>query len=140
MITRTAHARWTGELKAGSGHVRLGSGAYEGKYSFGTRFEGAPGTNPEELLAAAHAGCYSMAFNLMMSMEGFTADFVDTTAQVQMDKVGPGMEIVGVNIVTKAKVPNISAEKFQELAENAKQNCIISKALSVPMTLHATLE
>ena len=140
MITRTASAKWTGELKTGSGHVRLGSGAYEGKYSFGTRFEGAPGTNPEELLAAAHAGCFSMAFNLMMSMEGFTADYVDTTAQVQMDKVGPGMGIVGVNIVTKAKVPNISAEKFQELAENAKANCIISKALSVPMTLHATLE
>jgi osmotically inducible protein OsmC len=140
MIVRKSSAKWAGELKTGSGHVRLGSGAFEGKYSFTTRFEGAPGTNPEELLAAAHAGCYSMAFNLMMSMAGFNAEYVDTTVEVQMDKVGPGMGIVGAKIITKAKVPGITAEKFQEIAENAKQNCIISKALSVPMTLEATLE
>lgn len=140
MITRSAQARWTGELKTGTGNIRLGSGAFEGKYSFGTRFEGAPGTNPEELLGAAHAGCYSMAFNLMMSMAGFAAEYVETKVDVQMDKVGPGMGIIGVKITTKAKVPNITAEKFQEIAENAKQNCIISKALSVPMTLEATLE
>ena len=140
MITRKSSAKWTGELKTGNGHLRLGSGAFEGKYSFGTRFEGDSGTNPEELVAAAHAGCYSMAFNVMMAKEGFTAEYVDTTAEVQMDKVGPGMEIVGVKITTKAKVPSISAEKFQELAENARQNCIISKALRVPLTLHATLE
>lgn len=140
MITRTSSAKWTGELKTGTGHVRLGSGAFEGKYSFTTRFEGAPGTNPEELLAAAHAGCFSMAFNVLMSKAGFNADYVDTTVEVHMDKVGAGMSIVGAKIITKAKVPGITAEKFHEIAEDAKQNCIISRALSVPMTLEATLE
>lgn len=138
MLVRKSHAKWAGELKSGTGHIKLGSGAFEGKYSFTTRFEGAPGTNPEELLAAAHAGCYSMAFNLMLSMAGFTAEYVDTTVEVNMDKVGAGMAIVGAKIITKAKVPNITAAQFQEIAENAKQNCIISKALSVPMTLDAT--
>jgi osmotically inducible protein OsmC len=119
MVTRTADARWTGELKTGTGHIRLGSGAYEGMYSFTTRFEGAPGANPEELLGAAHAGCFSMALNNSMFQAGHAPKSVFTTAEVQMDKVGPGMEIVGVKITTKAKVPSISAEKFQELAENA---------------------
>ena len=140
MITRKSSAKWAGELKTGTGHVRLGSGAFEGKYSFGTRFEGAPGTNPEELLAAAHAGCYSMALNLGISQAGFAAEYVDTTAEVQMDKVGAGMAIVNVKLTTKAKVPGLSKEKFAELAEGMKVNCIISKALSVPMTLDATLE
>lgn len=140
MITRKASAKWAGELKTGTGSVRLGSGAFEGKYSFGTRFEGAPGTNPEELLGAAHAGCYSMALNLGISQAGFAAEYVDTTAEVQMDKVGAGMAIVNVKLTTKAKVPGLSKEKFAELAEATKVNCIISKALSVPMTLDATLE
>ncbi|HRN54690.1 MAG TPA: OsmC family protein [Gemmatimonadaceae bacterium] len=140
MITRKAHAKWEGELKVGSGHLRLGSGAYEGKYSFGTRFEGAPGTNPEELLGAAHAGCFSMALNLGISQAGFAAEYVDSSAEVQMDKVGGGMAIVNIKLTTKAKVPGLSKEKFAELAEATKVNCIISKALSVPMTLEATLE
>lgn len=140
MITRKAHAKWEGELKTGTGNVRLGSGAYEGKYSFGTRFEGAPGTNPEELLGAAHAGCFSMALNLGISQAGFAAEYVDSTAEVQMDKVGGGMAIVNIKLTTKAKVPGLSKEKFAELAEATKVNCIISKALSVPMTLEATLE
>ncbi len=140
MITRKASAKWAGELKTGTGSVRLGSGAFEGKYSFGTRFEGAPGTNPEELLGAAHAGCFSMALNLGISQAGFAAEYVDTTAEVQMDKVGAGMAIVNVKLTTKAKVPGLSKEKFAELAEATKVNCIISKALSVPMTLDATLE
>lgn len=140
MITRKASAKWTGELKTGTGNVRLGSGAYEGKYSFGTRFEGAPGTNPEELLGAAHAGCFSMALNLGISQAGFAAEYVDSTAEVQMDKVGGGMAIVNIKLTTKAKVPGLSKEKFAELAEATKVNCIISKALSVPMTLEATLE
>lgn len=139
MITRRASAKWTGELKTGSGHIRLGSGAFEGKYSFTTRFEGAPGTNPEELLAAAHAGCFSMAFNLMLSSDGFAAEWVDSSVEVHMDKVGPGMGIVGVKIITKAHVPKISETQFQQIAEKAKENCIVSKALSVPITLDATL-
>ncbi len=140
MITRKASAKWVGELKSGSGNVRLGSGAFEGKYSFGTRFEGAPGTNPEELLGAAHAGCYSMALNLGISQAGFAAEYVDTTAEVQMDKVGAGMSIVNITLTTRAKVPGLSKEKFAELAEATKVNCIISKALSVPMTLVAALD
>lgn len=140
MITRTATAKWAGELKTGTGNLRLGSGAFEGKYSFGTRFEGAPGTNPEELLGAAHAGCFSMALNLGISQAGFTAEYVDSTAEVQMDKVGGGMAIVNIKLTTKAKVPGLSKEKFAELAEATKVNCIISKALSVPMTVEATLE
>jgi osmotically inducible protein OsmC len=139
MIVRKSQAKWTGELKSGSGHIKLGSGAFEGKYSFGTRFEGAPGTNPEELLAAAHAGCFSMAFNLMLSKEGFNAEYVEATVEVAMDKVGEGMEVTGAKIITKAKVPGIDAEKFQAIARNAKQNCIISKTLSIPITLDATL-
>lgn len=139
MIVRKSNAKWAGELKTGTGTVRLGSGAFEGKYSFGTRFEGAPGTNPEELLGAAHAGCFSMALNLGISQAGFAADYVDTTAEVQMDKVGGGMTIVNIKLTTSAKVPGLSKEKFAELAEATKVNCIISKALSVPMTLDATL-
>jgi osmotically inducible protein OsmC len=141
MITRKSDARWEGELKSGAGHIRLGSGAFEGKYSFGTRFEGAPGTNPEELLAAAHAGCYSMAFNLMLSMAGHNAKSIATTAEVHMDKVGAGMSITGITITTVGDVPGIKNEEFQTIAENAKVNCIVSKALSaVPMTLKATLK
>jgi osmotically inducible protein OsmC len=139
MLVRKSQAKWSGELKTGTGNIKLGSGAFEGKYSFTTRFEGAPGTNPEELLAAAHAGCFSMAFNLMLSMAGFNAEYVDTTVEVNMDKVGPGMAIVGAKIITQAKVPSITSAQFAEIAENAKQNCIISKALSIPMTLDATL-
>src|SRR5690606_10369643 len=108
--------------------------------SFGTRFEGAPGTNPEELLGAAHAGCFSMALNLGISQAGFAADYVDTTSEVQMDKVGDAMTIVNIKLVTKAKVPGLSKERFAELAEGTKKNCIISRALSVPMTLEATLD
>lgn len=140
MITRKADARWEGELKTGSGHIRLASGAFEGKFSFGTRFEGAPGTNPEELLAGAHAACFSMAFNLMLSLAGHSAQSVATTAEVQMERVGAAMEIIGITLTTVAEVPGIGADDFQTIAENAKTNCIVSKALkAVPITLKATL-
>lgn len=141
MITRKSDARWEGELKTGSGRIRLGSGAFEGKYSFGTRFEGAPGTNPEELLAAAHSACFSMALNLAISTAGHSAKSVATTAEVHMDKVGGGMTITGITLTTVAEVPGLKAEEFQALAENTKVNCIVSRALSaVPMTLKATLK
>lgn len=139
MITRKSDARWTGELKTGSGNIRLGSGAFEGKYSFGTRFEGAPGTNPEELLAAAHAGCYTMAFNLMLSQAGFNATSVATTVEVHMERVNEAMTITGITLTTVGDVPGIGKDKFLEIAENAKKNCIVSRALSVPMTLKASL-
>lgn len=141
MITRKSDARWEGELKTGSGTIRLGSGAFEGKYSFGTRFEGSPGTNPEELLAAAHAGCFSMALNLALSTAGHSAKSVATTAEVHMDKVGAAMTITGITITTVAEVPGLKPEEFQAFAESTKVNCIVSRALSaVPMTLKATLK
>jgi osmotically inducible protein OsmC len=139
MITRKADARWTGELKTGSGHLRLGSGAFEGQYSFTTRFEGTVGANPEELLGAAHAGCYSMALNNMMFLAGHTPKSVFTTAEVQLDKTEAGTSVVGIVLTTEAEVPGLTAEQFLAYAEDAKTNCIISRALSVPMTVKATL-
>ena len=141
MIQRNASAQWTGDLKAGAGSIRLGSGAFEGKYSFGTRFEGAPGTNPEELLGAAHAGCYSMALSLGLTQAGHTPVRVHTTATVQMDRVNEKMTIVGIALATEAEVPGMSNADFQKVAEATKDGCIISRALaSVPMTLTATLK
>jgi lipoyl-dependent peroxiredoxin len=140
MITRKADARWEGELKTGTGTIRLGSGAFEGKYSFSTRFEDQPGTNPEELVGAAHAGCFTMAFNARLSAAGHPAHSVATTAEVHMDKVGGGMVITGITLTTVADVAGITQEQFLTIAEDAKANCIISKALAaVPITLHATL-
>ncbi len=141
MIQRNASAQWNGDLKAGQGSIRLGSGAFEGKYSFGTRFEGAPGTNPEELLGAAHAGCFSMALSLGLTQAGHTPVRVHTTATVQMDRVAEKMTIVGIALVCEAEVPGVTNEVFQQVAEATKGGCIISRALaSVPMTLTATLK
>jgi len=141
MIQRNASAQWTGDLKAGQGSIRLGSGAFEGKYSFGTRFEGAAGTNPEELLGAAHAGCYSMALSLGLTQAGHVPTRVHTTATVQMDRVAEKMTIVGIALVCEAEVPGITNEAFQQVAEATKSGCIVSRALaSVPMTLTATLK
>lgn len=141
MIQRNATAQWTGDLKAGQGSIRLGSGAFEGKYSFGTRFEGAPGTNPEELLGAAHAGCFSMALALGLTQAGHLPTRVHTTATVQMDRVAEKMTIVGIALVCEAEVPGITNEAFQQVAEATKSGCIVSRALaSVPMTLTATLK
>jgi osmotically inducible protein OsmC len=138
-MDRKAEARWEGDLKSGKGSIKLGSGAFEGPYSFSTRFEEAAGTNPEELLGAAHAGCFTMALSLMLGTAGHAPKRLATTATVHLEKVGEGFSITGVDLVTQGEVPGIDATKFQELAENAKQNCIVSRALSVPMTLKATL-
>ena len=102
MIQRTATAQWHGDLKAGQGAIRLGSGAFEGKYSFGTRFEGAPGTNPEELLGAAHAGCFSMALALGLTQAGHTPVRVHTTATVKLERVQEKMTVVGIHLETEA--------------------------------------
>lgn len=141
MIQRKSSAQWNGDLKAGNGTMRLGSGAFEGKYSFSSRFENAPATNPEELLGAAHAGCYSMALSLGLTQAGHTPVRISTTATVQMDRVNEKMTIVGIALATEAEVPGISKEKFLEVAEATKSGCIVSRALaSVPMTLTATLK
>lgn len=139
MINRKADARWEGDLKGGKGHLKLGSGAFEGGYSFGTRFEGAPGTNPEELLGAAHAACFSMAFALGLSQAGHQPRHVSTNATVHLDKVGGGMGITGISLETTASVDGISDADFQRIANETKDGCIVSRALkAVPMTLKAT--
>ena len=138
-MDRTAEARWEGDLKGGRGRIRLGSGAFEGSYSFGTRFEGAPGTNPEELLGAAHAGCFTMALSLFLTTAGHPPTRLETTATVHLNKVGENFSITGIDLVTRGTVPGVTAADFQRMAEDAKANCIVSRALSVPMTLTATL-
>ena len=140
MPTRNAQATWTGNLKEGSGSIKLGSGAFEGKYSFGTRFEGAPGTNPEELVGAAHAGCYSMALAAGLGKNGFNPQTVHTTAAVTLEKVGEGFKITKIKLVSEANVPNIDNAKFQEIAIATKSGCPISQALAAtPIELEAKL-
>jgi osmotically inducible protein OsmC len=140
MINRTANAKWEGDLKSGKGSIKLGSGAFEGKYSFGTRFEDAAGTNPEELIGAAHAGCFTMALSHALAGAGHVPTSVETTATVHLDKVGDGMSITGIDLVTAGRVAGLSAAEFQRFAEDAKANCIVSRALAaVPMTVAATL-
>ena len=140
MIKRKAEARWEGELKTGKGNIKLGSGAFEGPYSFGTRFEGAPGTNPEEMLGGAHAACFSMALSLALTQAGHAPKSVATTATVQLDQTGAGFSITGIALDTKVELKGLPGAEFQRFAEEAKNNCIVSRALSsVPMTLKAAL-
>jgi lipoyl-dependent peroxiredoxin len=139
-MDRTASAKWTGDLRTGSGTIRLGSGAFEGAYSFKTRFEGAPGTNPEELLGAAHAGCFTMALSLGLTQAGHPPRSLETSAVVHLNKVGEGFGITGIDLTTRGDVPGLSEAEFQRLALDAKVNCIVSRALAgVPMTLSATM-
>ena len=141
MITRKADAHWAGELKTGKGTITLGSGAFKGPFSFGTRFEGAQGTNPEELIGAAHAGCFSMDLNNRLAMAGHLPTSIATTAEVTADKVDGKFTIVGIALTCVGTVPGIDAATFQKFAEETKSGCIISRALSaVPMTLNATLK
>lgn len=140
MPVRNASATWNGDLKAGNGSVKLGSGAWEGKYSFGTRFENSPGTNPEELIAAAHAGCFSMALSAGLGKNGFAPQRVSTTAKVSIDPVTGGFKITKIQLVCEAVVPNIDEAKFQEIATATKTGCPVSGALSaVPIELEAKL-
>lgn len=139
-MDRKASARWDGDLKGGTGKLRVGSGAFEGAYSFATRFEDAPGTNPEELLGAAHAGCFSMALANAMAMAGHKPNHVETDAVVHLGRGDDGVAIRGIDLTTRGDVPGLSAEEFTRFAEETKTGCIISRALaSVPMTVKATL-
>lgn len=130
MPVRKASAVWEGSLREGKGTMKLSSGAYEGAYSFGTRFEETPGTNPEELIGAAHAGCYSMAFSGDLGRAGFTPDFVRTTANVHIERGESGFSITKIELNMEAKVPGIDAAKFQEIAEVSKRGCPVSRALA----------
>ena len=139
-MKRTAEARWNGGLLKGNGTMRLGSGAYEGKYSFGSRFEEEPGTNPEELIGAAHAGCFSMALSGALGKEGHDPQSVETKAVVHLEKQDAGFAITLIELTTHAVIPNISEEEFLEFAEGAKANSPVSRALAaVPIRLEATL-
>jgi osmotically inducible protein OsmC len=140
MAIRKASAIWKGDLKAGKGTLALGSGAFEGAYSFASRFEEGQGTNPEELLGAAHAGCFSMAFAHGLAEAGFEARAVRTAASVQLLKRDDGFAIASIELVCEADVPRIDPERFQALAEAAKAGCPISKALkAVEIRLQAKL-
>jgi lipoyl-dependent peroxiredoxin len=130
MAIRTGQGIWEGDLKSGKGKVKLGSGAFEGQYSFSSRFEDGIGTNPEELIGAAHAGCFSMALSGALAEAGFTPKKIETTAKVHLNKTSHGFKITSIELYTNANVPMIDNKRFQELAENAKKNCPVSQALS----------
>jgi osmotically inducible protein OsmC len=130
MPIRTATARWQGNLTEGSGTVHTGKGGLSGNYSFKSRFEEGEGTNPEELIGAAHAGCFSMAFSKGLADAGFTPNSVDTTAKVHLDKVDGGFGVTRIELDTVGDVPGIDEGTFQKIAEGAKENCPISRLLS----------
>ena len=130
MAVRKAEAVWEGNLKQGKGTMKLGSGAFEGAYSFASRFEEGKGTNPEELIAAAHAGCFSMAFSLFLEMAGYKSERVHTVASVRIEKVGEGIRITTIDLDTEARVPGIDEKTFIERAEAAKNGCPVSAALA----------
>jgi len=140
MAQRTASAIWQGGLKDGQGTMKLGSGAYEGKYSFGSRFEEEPGTNPEELVGAAHAGCFSMALSGALGKAGHTPNRISTQAKVHLALGAAGAYISKIELDCQAEVPGIEADAFAEIAESAKKNCPVSKALTgVEIELDAKL-
>ena len=140
MPIRVAEATWNGDLFKGKGEVKLGSGAFKGSYSFGTRFEEQPGTNPEELIGAAHAGCYSMALAAGLGKAGFAPTRVHTAAKVTIEKVGEGFKITKIVLTCEAQVPNVDPAKFQEIAEKTKTGCPVSQALAAtPIELYAKL-
>ncbi|MGD1890575.1 MAG: OsmC family protein [Cyclobacteriaceae bacterium] len=140
MAVRKANAQWQDGLKEGKGNLSLGSGAFEGNYSFLSRFEEGSGTNPEELIAAAHAACFSMALSAGLEKAGFQPESVKTEALVKLVQSDGGFSITKIDLVSEAKVPNISEEDFQEQANGAKENCPVSKVLKgAEITLDATL-
>ena len=140
MPTRKATATWEGTLREGQGHLK-GQSGLDMRYAFSSRFGDEPGTNPEELLAAAHAGCYSMALNAALENAGFAAEYISTEGQCSLEKLDSGMSITKFKLVTRARVPGIEPEEFKKFAEDTKNGCIVSRALSaVPMELDATLE
>ena len=139
---RIATARWEGDLMAGKGVMSTPqSGLFaDQNYSFKTRFGDEKGTNPEELLAAAHAGCFSMALSAVLGKSGFTAERIETRAEAMMEPgMDPGPTVTGVHLIVSATVPGITAEQFEQIANAAKAGCVISRALAVPVTMEATL-
>ena len=139
-IIRNASAAWAGGLKDGKGSISLESGAMKDyPYGFAARFEGQKGTNPEELLGAAHAGCFTMALSLILGEAKLVAEQMDTTAEVSLEKVDDGFAITAVHLTLKAKIPGTDDKTFQELAAKAKAGCPVSKLLKANITLDASL-
>lgn len=130
MPVRTSEATWEGGLKEGKGTMKVGAGAYQGPYTFASRFESGAGTNPEELIAAAHAGCYSMALSAGLGKNGFSPKRVKTTAKAHLEKVGEGFKITRIELESDAEVPGIDEKRFMEIAEATKKGCPVSQALT----------
>ncbi|MES3020884.1 MAG: OsmC family protein [Pseudomonadota bacterium] len=141
MIKRTGSAVWSGGIKDGKGNISTQSGALDNtQYGFNTRFEDGPGTNPEELIGAAHAGCFTMALSGQLGKAGMTAEKLSTTASVSLDKVDGGFTISAVHLTLVARIPGASQEAFEAAALEAKENCPVSKLLNAVITLDARLE
>lgn len=139
-IRNSGSAVWSGGLKDGKGAISTQSGALDAHpYGFAMRFEGVPGTNPEELIGAAHAGCFTMALSKILGEAGFTAERMETTAVVTLEQLGDGFAITGVALTLRATVPGLDAAQFQELAGKAKAGCPVSKLLKAEITLDAQL-
>lgn len=140
-MKRTASAAWQGDIKEGKGHISSQSGALKDvQYGFNTRFEDGPGTNPEELIAAAHAGCFTMALAAQLGEAGLTAQSLKTTAAVSLEKAEDGFTITAVHLVLVAKIPGTDRQAFETIANKAKTGCPVSKLLNATITLDATLE
>ena len=140
MPKRTANAVWNGSLEEGNGTMRMGSGAYEGPYTFQLRFKEGEGTNPEELIAAAHAGCFSMALSGDLGRAGYEPESVETTATVHLELGDGPPTLARIVLDTRARVPGMEDGEFQELAEGAKQNCPISRALAAVPAIEVNAE
>ena len=139
-IKKSASANWSGDIKSGKGSISSESGALESQpYGFNTRFEDKAGTNPEELVGAAHSACFSMALSLALGEAGFTADDISTKATVSLDEVDDGFAVSEIELVVNAKITDISNEQFQALCEDTKKGCPISKLLNTSIKLTATL-
>lgn len=140
-MKRTASAAWSGGLKDGTGSITTQSGVlHDTRYGFSTRFEDGPGTNPEELIAAAHAGCFTMAVSAQLGAAGLTAESLKTSAAVTLDKVDGGFAITAVHLELVAKIPGATQQAFETAANNAKAGCPVSKVLNAKITLDAKLE
>jgi osmotically inducible protein OsmC len=140
-MQRNASAHWSGGLKDGKGTLTSGSGVLKNTpYSFSTRFESQPGANPEELIAAAHAGCFTMALSAQLGNAGMTAQALDTTATVTLEKLDAGFSVTSVHLQVTAKIPGADSAKFNEAAKNAKEGCPISRLLNTKITMDAKLE
>lgn len=139
-MKRKASARWQGGLKNGTGTITTGSGVLDNtQYSFGTRFESGKGTNPEELIGAAHAGCFSMALSMILEQAGFEAKSIDTSATVTLDQVDDGFSITAIHLDVTASVPGADASAFEKAANDAKAGCPVSKVLNAEISMDARL-